>query len=102
MIALAVAKAHLRVDHDADDADITRLCEAALEEFEHFTERTLVTTLPDPVGDAVLLNEHITQGALLLVGSWYSNREHILATAGVAEWPRATTDLWWRYRRVGI
>ena len=78
MIDLPIVKAHLRVDHDDEDALIEGYRDAALSAFETWTNRTLVdpeTALPDPVGNALLMTKAIEQGALLLIGHWYSSRE---------------------------
>ena len=80
MIDLPIVKAHLRVDHDDEDALIEGYRDAALSAFETWTNRTLVdpeTALPDPVGNALLMTKAIEQGALLLIGHWYSSRETV-------------------------
>ncbi|MFA5387798.1 MAG: head-tail connector protein, partial [Candidatus Paceibacterota bacterium] len=52
MIDLPIVKAHLRVDHDDEDALIQGYTDAAFSAFETWTNRTLVdpeAALPDPV-----------------------------------------------------
>ena len=80
MIDLPIVKAHLRVDHDDEDALIEGYRDAALSAFETWTNRTLTDpaqALPDPPGNAIALSKSIQQGALLLIGHWYANREGV-------------------------
>ena len=101
MIDLPIVKAHLRVDHDEEDALIEGYRDAALSAFETWTNRTLVspdTALPDPVGNALRMSKSIQQGALLLIGHWYSSRETVVIGTITAELPMATNALWRPYR----
>lgn len=105
MIDLPIVKAHLRVDHDDEDALIEGYRDAALSAFETWTNRTLVdpeTVLPDPVGNALLMTKAIQQGALLLIGHWYSGRETVVIGTITAELPMATNALWKPHRWVNI
>ncbi|ARB29702.1 gp6-like head-tail connector protein [Pseudomonas tolaasii NCPPB 2192] len=105
MIDLPIVKAHLRVDHDDEDALIEGYRDAALSAFETWTNRTLVspdTALPDPVGNALRMSKSIQQGALLLIGHWYSSRETVVIGAITAELPMATNALWKPHHWVNI
>lgn len=101
MIDLPIVKAHLRVDHDDEDALIEGYRDAALSAFETWTNRTLVnpeTALPDPVGNVLRMSKSIQQGALLLIGHWYSSRETVVIGTITAELPMATNALWRPHR----
>ncbi|MGY2263513.1 head-tail connector protein [Pseudomonas salomonii] len=105
MIDLPIVKAHLRVDHDDENALIQGYTDAALSAFETWTNRTLVdpeTALPDPVGNALLMTKAIKQGALLLIGHWYSSRETVVVGTITAELPMATNALWKPHRWVNV
>lgn len=105
MIDLAIVKAHLRVTHDAEDDLIQSYTEAALSTFELWTNRKLIKegdALPDPVGRALVITKPIWQGALLLIGHWYSSRESVVIGMITAELPMATNALWMPYRWVNV
>ncbi|MEF9671937.1 head-tail connector protein [Pseudomonas sp. PCH446] len=97
MLDLPIVKAHLRVDHDDEDVLIQGYTDAALSAFETWTNRTLVApgeTLPDPVGNSIIMSKAIMQGALLLIGTWYNSRESVVVGTITAELPMATNALW--------
>lgn len=101
MIDLATVKAHLRVEHADEDQLIQSYIEASLSAFEAWTNRTLVASaaeLPDPAGNALVISKAIQQGALLLIGHWYANRESVVVGAITAEVPMATKSLWLPHR----
>lgn len=105
MIDLADVKAHLRVEHDDEDAKIQGYTDAALSAFETWTNRTLLdegAALPDPVGNAMHITKSIRQGALLLVGHWYANAEAVVIGTITAELPLATAALWRPHRWMNI
>lgn len=105
MIYLATVKAHLRVEHDDEDAKIQGYIDAAISTFEAWTNRTLVAAadqLPDPLGNAMHITKSVEQGALMLVGHWYANAEAVAAGFAVAEMPMATKALWLPHRWVNI
>lgn len=98
-ITLAEAKAHLRVEHDADDAYISALITAARQYCEEFQNRFLADRGDDSefdVPDRVEL-----QAMLLLIGHWYANRESVSGKA-MAEVPLCAHDLLWLRRRVPV
>lgn len=97
MIDLALVKSHLRVDGDDEDVLIQGYADAALSTFELWTNRTLIDpagVLPDPVGSAMLMSKSIQQGALLLIGHWYANRETVAVGVATSELPLGTNALW--------
>lgn len=101
MIDLALVKSHLRVDGDEEDALIQLYTDAAFSAFESWTNRTLVDAanpLPDPAENAMHITKSIVQGALLLIGSWYANRESVVIGTITAELPMATKALWMPHR----
>lgn len=105
MIDPAVVKAHLRVDHDGEDELIQGYTDAALESFELWTQRKLVEEgqpLPDPVGNTLIITKSIRQGALLLIGHWFANREAVVMGVNAAELPMATQALWRPHRWINI
>jgi len=105
MIGLSVAKEHLRVDGDEEDALIQLYIDAAISTFETWTNRTLVDPaqpLPDPLGNALHITPSIVQGALLLVGHWYANRESAISGAITTEMPMATRALWMPHRWANV
>lgn len=105
MIDPSVVKVHLRVDHDDEDALIEGYTEAAISAFETWTNRTLVApdgSLPDPVGSALIMTKAIKQGALLLIGHWYSSRETVVIGTITSELPMATNALWKPHRWVNV
>ena len=105
MIDLALVKAHLRVDHDEEDALIQGYMDAALSAFETWTNRTLIDpaeALPEPVGNALRMTKSIKQGALLLIGHWYGARETVVVGTIIAELPMATNALWKPHRWMNV
>ncbi|GAA3721151.1 hypothetical protein GCM10022421_32070 [Oceanisphaera sediminis] len=105
MINLDVVKAQLRVDHIDEDALIQGYTDAAFSAFEVWTNRTLVhpvDALPDPPGNALHLSKSIEQGALLLIGHWYENREAVVVGTITAALPMATLALWSPHRWVNL
>ena len=105
MIDLVLVKAHLRVDHDEEDALVQGYMDAALSAFETWTNRTLIDpaeALPEPVGNALRMTKSIKQGALLLIGHWYSARETVVVGTITSELPMATNALWKPHRWMNV
>ena len=101
MIAMDKVKLHLRVDSSDEDELLQDYLDAALSAFETWCNRTLVApdaALPDPLGNALVLSKSIAQGALLLVGHWYANRESGVVGLVAAELPLSTQALWRPHR----
>lgn len=95
-------KLNLRIDHDDEDSRIESLIEAAFDEFEQSTNRKLYAVdaaIPEDVLNGIYISDSIIQGAHILIGHWYKNREAV----GVgAELPFSTERLWKRHRWVNI
>lgn len=105
MIDLATVKAHLRVEHDEEDAKIQGYIDAAISTFETWTNRTLVAVsdpLPDPLGNAMHITKSVQHGALMLVGHWYANPESVVVGVTGAELPMGTRALWMPHRWFNI
>lgn len=100
MFDLAVVKSHLRVDHDDEDALIQAYTDAALAAFEDWTNRKLVAAddQSETPENAAVMTASIQQGALLLIGQWYANREAVLTGSIVTSFPMATRALWMPHR----
>lgn len=105
MIDLALVKTHLKVDGDAEDTLVQGYIDAAISTFELWTNRKLIAEggqLPDPIGNALFITKAISQGALLLVGHWYANRETVAIGTIATELPMATNALWLPHRWVNV
>ena len=105
MIDLLFVKSHLRVDGDEEDALIEGYIAAAISTFELWTNRSLVAegqALPDPVGNAIVETKAIRQGALLLIGHWYANRETVVIGTITSALPMATDALWSPHRWMNV
>lgn len=105
MIDLDLVKVHLKVDGDDEDTLIQGYTDAAISSFELWTNRSLVAegdSLPEPVGNALKITKAIRQGALLLIGHWYSARETVVTGTIATEMPMATQALWGPHRWVNV
>lgn len=105
MIDLGTVKAHLKVDGEEEDALIQGYTDAALSTFDLWTNRKLIAegeSLPDPVGNALVITTAIRQGALLLIGYWYASRETVVTGTIATELPMATNALWSPHRWVNV
>lgn len=101
-LTLAQVKLNLRIDHDDEDSLIESLIGAAFDAFEQSTNRKLYaagSTIPDDVLNGIYASDSIIQGAYLLIGHWYKNRETV---GSGAELPMATDWLWKRHRWVNV
>jgi hypothetical protein len=102
MLDLDLVKQHLRVLHSREDTLIQTYVDAALCEFESFTERKLYVDQAALDADiaspeyTAILDSKITNGALLQAGFFYSCRDMDAAM------PRATERLWNSYRVIRI
>jgi hypothetical protein len=111
LISLVQAKAHLRVDHDLDDDDITLKIEAASAAVLAYigdTQYLFLDTGGEPIEfdtsdtstqpeQAALRALHTCrQATMLLLGDWFSNREpkpSDVVHAGYGYLPRAVVAL---------
>ena len=101
-LTLAQVKLNLRIDHDDEDSLIEALIGAAFDAFEQSTNRKLYaagSTIPNDVLNGIYVSDSIIQGAYLLIGHWYKNRETV---GSGAELPMATDWLWKRHRWVNV
>lgn len=104
LITLEQAKNHLKVDYEDDDELINRLIASAFDEFEMLTNRKLYAAdevIPESISNGIQVRPSIIQGAYLLIGHWYTNRE-ALSTGNLIEMPFATSKLWLRHRWVNV
>jgi uncharacterized phage protein (predicted DNA packaging) len=98
-------KLNLRIDHDDEDELIESLIEAAFDAFEQSTNRKLFdvgTVIPEDVLNGIIITDSIIQGAYMLIGHWYSNRETAVVGTITATLPLATDWLWKRHRWVNV
>ncbi|MDZ3990372.1 head-tail connector protein [Pseudomonas sp. Teo4] len=105
MIDLDTVKSHLRVDGDEEDALIQAYTDAAFSTFEQWTNRKLLAEgdpVPEPAGNVLVISNAIRQGALLLIGHWYSARETVVTGTIATEMPMATQALWGPHRWVNV
>ncbi|WP_122679945.1 head-tail connector protein [Pseudomonas viridiflava] len=96
MIELSLVKAHLRVDHDAEDDLIQGYLDGALSHVEMHCDRVLVEGVP-VIPEQMGLTKDVRQAVLLLVGHWYENREAV--GSGLTEVPLAVERLLWYRKR---
>ncbi len=96
MIGLPLIKAHLRIEHSHDDQLLEAYKNAALSTFEVMQNRKLVDVLPAPeeLKNEIVMQDSIAHGALMLIGSWYENRESVIVGVSVSAVPMATEALW--------
>lgn len=101
-LTLEQVKLNLRIDHTEEDDLLKFLISAAFDAFEQSTNRKLYaadSTIPEDVLNGIYISDSIIQGAYLLIGHWYKNRE----TVGTGtELPMATDWLWKRHRWVNL
>lgn len=103
MIALALVKLHVKIEGDVNEEDVylQHLLDSALDAFCVLSNRTLIVRdaiLPEPLGNTLRITKSIEQGALLMIGHWYANREAVVVGVIGAELPLATQRLWSPYR----
>lgn len=101
-LTLEQVKLHLKIDQDDEDSDIEALIEASFIAFEESTNRKLFAKnveIPDDIKNGVHISSAIIQGAKLLIGHWYKNKE---AVGSMQNMPLATEWLWRRHRFVNM
>lgn len=98
-------KLNLRIDHDDEDDLIEGLIDAAFEAFEQSTNRKLYAVgevIPEDVDNGMHVSKSIIQGAHMLIGHWYANRESVVLGTISTNLPQATDWLWKRHRWVNL
>ncbi|WP_426977480.1 head-tail connector protein [Acinetobacter johnsonii] len=98
-------KLNLRIDHDEEDVLIESLIKAAFDAFEQSTNRKLYevdAVIPEDVENGIIVTDSILQGAYMLIGHWYANRETAVVGTITAVLPLATDWLWKRHRWVNV
>ncbi len=96
-----LAKDHLRIEHSLEDDYIEALCSAVESHFQSYTNRTLYAdeaSLPVDEDSALVLNDAIRQGGLVLISWLYENREG----AHGDDLPLPTRLLWDPYRWITV
>lgn len=109
MLELDIIKQHVRLEPDEteDDALLDTYAAAAASLVENKTGRTLyATTSAVPVDDdgvvtddhALVLNDDLVTAMLLLIGTWYANRESVVVGSISSELPMGVKALIEPYR----
>lgn len=88
---LATIKLHLIVGHNADDAIITIYSDAA--------EKAISNYIGADYDDT---NKVLVQAKLLLIGTWYANRESVITGTIVTDLPHGISFLLDTQKRVSI
>lgn len=91
-VNLAIAKAHLNITTDIDDALITRLIAAAIDWFERQLGYVITERYPSAVPPA------LDQGVLMMTAHWYANREATLVGVNAQTLPLGVGDIVNDYR----
>lgn len=107
LVSLTLAKKHLRVFHDDDDAEIEAYLAAAEDVVTKYIDRAVYASADDsppgapPSGDdgtAIEISPAITAAVLLLLGDLYETREADAHDTSSAMLPRAVRALLAPYR----
>lgn len=107
LVSLTMAKKHLRVDHDEDDAQIEAYLAAAETIVAKYVDRAIYGPADDSPagappsdddGTAIEVTPAIAVAILLLVGDFYENREAVTESVGDAVLPRSVRALLAPYR----
>jgi len=108
MLELEIIKPHCRVELDftEDDTLLETYANAARRLVENRTGRRLYAT-PEEIpeeGDehALVLDDDITTAMLLLIGTWYANRESIVVGTITATLPLAVDALIGPYQHYNV
>lgn len=109
MLELDIIKQHVRLEPDEieDDALLDTYATAAARYVENHTGRTLYATAGAiPVDDegvvaddhALVLNDDLVTAMLLIIGTWYANRESVVVGSISSELPMGVKSLIEPYR----
>lgn len=99
VVTLDEAKAHLRVDHDAEDELIGTYLAAATQSAADFIHRPIPWT--DEVGEPVEVPGPVKAAILLILGDLYAHREGRFVGTTQTDNP-AVQMLLWPYRMQGF
>jgi hypothetical protein len=75
MIDIDIARLHLRVDGNEEDAIIQVYLNAAIEYAKQYLNRNIVADESEKQGSDIVMNDSIKGAILLLLGHWYAHRE---------------------------
>lgn len=98
LVTIEQVRSQLRIDAGTDDALVNGLITAAERSVEVHTGRTIADGA-DAFGDDTPI---ASQAVLLLVSTWYDNRDSIAPNSAVAELPLAVTWLLWPLKRLTV
>jgi len=98
VLTLDEIKAHLRLDGNAEDAQLTLLSSAAEDYAAHYLGRSLPWL--DESGAAVAVPASIKAALLLIVGDLYENREG--AVVGASRTDNPTVNRLMQFHRTGL
>ena len=110
LVTLEEAKAHLRVDHDFDDADITLKLRAAEQMAVHFLDRAVfpsqtamdAAVAADPDLPAPMVCTFMVRaGILILLGDLFANREEVITGTIATQLPTGARACLLPLRRTG-
>ena len=99
VVTLDEAKAHLRIDHDAEDELIGIYLAAATQSAADFIHRPIPWT--DEAGEPVEVPAPVKAAILLILGDLYTHREGRFVGATPVDNP-AVQMLLWPYRMQGF
>ncbi len=98
LVTLEQVRAQLRIDAGTEDSLVEGLVSAAERAVEIHTGRTIATGDVEFGADAPIA----AQAVLLLVSTWYDNRESVAPNTAAAEMPLAVTWLLWPLKRMSL
>lgn len=109
MLELDIIKQHVRLEPDdtEDDALLDTYATAAARYVENHTGRTLYATVSAVPTDidgnvtdehALVLNDDLVTAMLLIIGTWYGNRESVVVGSISSELPMGVKALIEPYR----
>ncbi|MDR0215621.1 MAG: head-tail connector protein [Comamonas sp.] len=111
LVTLEQAKAHLRVTHDLEDADIQLKLNAATEMAVTYLDRAVyadqdtmdVALASDTAGPfPMVANDMVRAGILLLLGDLYANREETVTGTIATQLPTGARACLRPLRRMGV